>query len=779
MTDYRKSWKLNVFPLLVKWFVMMIVVSMVPLLPVLPSFPLFTLPSVSAESQITIDSHENGQLVDSGIVTISGHYVDVFDLKLIVNGKEQLDAHMNNLSGTETGTWYAELDTSKYHGNIRLVARGLQSDTRYGVTTPQKVIQVNNPPASPPLVRIDHPTDGSRVEGEITVTLSVYAINPVHAVEIRLNGGSWSPAIAANEHYEYMWDTETALNRSSSIEARAIDEYGNIGRSMTVYVRNGEIIQEAVTLERQDRAIWIWEKAAYNLFLNPGSRTALKAFADDTATFNSDPVTTFYLGVFPYEGIDILEEETAKVRDFVTWAHEQGYKVHACIAGGTVPPYFGALTAYHDLAVREMEKVINYNLSSSPAEQFDGVNVDIEPYILPEFRPNKPSVQLQYLDIMEKLVQRRNTAGIPLLFGPAIPRWFDSNDPAKDITWKGQTKWLSEHIQDISDYITIMDYRDTADGTAGIIAHAQGEIDYANRIGKPNSVIIGVETLDIANSGDPETITFREEGRAHMESELDKVYASFNNNPAFGGIAMHHYDSIRWLPSAWGPGGLKWTVTPEDVTLPSAVSVQPSAKAFDYQSITLRYGRAFDDSDIEDYVIYRSTEPDFEPDLSNIAGQSRNLTYIDRGLLPDTTYYYKVAAKDISGNIGPASHEAAATTAPTNLRPMIIDGMHIVRDGTRSRVALKVTDYETGEQITARVFGRFTYNGGKYVELAPDPNGILFAHSEALPETSGQVGFWPQRVLAGNYYWAAAYDSPRTASVQWPECFYDILLKSR
>ncbi|MFD3257001.1 Ig-like domain-containing protein [Paenibacillus lentus] len=762
MSYYGSRRKPRVLPLLSKWLVMMLVVGIIPL------FPVQKLPLAWADSQITIDSHTDGQQVDSGMVTISGHYTDVYDIKLIVNGLKQLDTHMSNLSGTETGTWYAELDTSQYHGEISLVARGLNSETRYGVTTPPKSIEVDNPSVSPPLVRIDQPFDGSLVEGQIPVTLSVYAINPVQAVDVRINGGPWSAAEAVGEHYEYIWDAETAQNRTSSIEARAIDEFGNIGRSLTVYVRNGEIIQEEIILDRQDRAIWIWEKAAYNLFLNPGSRTALKAFADDTETFNSDSVTTFYLGVYPYEGVDILEEETEKVRDFIAWAHDNGYKVHACIAGGTVPPYFGALTPYHELAIREMEKVINYNLSSSAHEQFDGVNVDIEPYILPDFRLQKPSVQLQYLDIMEQLVARRDTAGIALPFGPAIPRWFDSNDPAKDITWNGETKWLSEHIQDMSDYITIMDYRDTADGSVGIIAHAQGEIDYANRIGKPNSVIIGVETLDIANSGDPESITFREEGRTYMESELDKVYAWFNGNPAFGGIAMHHYDSIRWLPSAWGPGGTKWEVTPEDVTPPTGVSIQPEAAAFDYQSINISYGRAFDDSDVEDYVIYRSTEPDFEPDASNIAGQSRNLTYKDRGLLPDTTYYYKVAAKDISGNVGPASEAASAITTGTSLRPMVINDMSIVRDGTRSKVTLKVCDYETGEEIIARVYGRFTFNGGRYVELAPDANGVLFAHSESLPAAAGEVGFWPQRVLSGDYYWASAYDHPRTVAVSWP-----------
>ncbi|MCG6197596.1 fibronectin type III domain-containing protein, partial [Anoxybacillus sp. LAT_38] len=97
---------------------------------------------------------------------------------------------------------------------------------------------------------------------------------------------------------------------------------------------------------------------------------------------------------------------------------------------------------------------------------------------------------------------------------------YDSAAQAQNIPWRGTATWLSEHVQNISDYVAIMDYRDTADGSAGIIQGALGELAYANAIGKPGSVVIAVETLDIADGGDPETITFREEGRTHMESEL-------------------------------------------------------------------------------------------------------------------------------------------------------------------------------------------------------------------------------------------------------------------
>ncbi|MDU4698073.1 MAG: Ig-like domain-containing protein [Paenibacillus sp.] len=751
----------------VKLFAALCIASLLPL------YPLGTLPTVSAASLVTIDTPAHGDEVEVGTLTVSGQYTEAYNIVLIVNGTEQLPTQTVSEYGEASGVWVAEVDTSRYDGEITLLARGTQSTTRYGVSSPPIRIHVDNPQVTKPVVSIRSPLDGAELKGKSTpIHISVDSRNRIRSVEVRINGGAWQKAAKSGKLYKYNWNTKGLGNKTSSLEARATDEYGNIGRSMTLYASTGTGTHEPITLERQDRAMWIWEKAAYNLFLNPGSRAALQAFADDTATFGSDPITTFYIGVFPYGGVDILEEAPDKVRDFVSWAHVNGYQVHACIAGGTTPPYMGALAPYHEYAVREIEKVINYNIAAAPNERFDGVNVDIEPYILPEFNAEKPSVQLQYLDVLQKMIDRRNTAGIDLPFGPAIPRWFDSSDGAKEITWNGQTKWLSEHVQDLSDYISIMDYRDVADGGVGIIAQAQGELSYANAIGKPNSVVVGVETLDIASSGDPETITFREEGRMYMEAELDKVYASFQGDPAFAGIAMHHYDSIRWLPSTWGPDGHLWRVDPADTEPPSALPGPPLASTAGFQSVELSYGRATDNSDIEHYLIYRGTEPEFPPDEAHVAGSSRNLTYTDTGLLPNTTYYYKVAAMDISGNIGPATSSAASATTATSstyVRPLIVSEMNVTFNGTRAEVRLEIIDLETGQGVPAAVYGRFTQSGGRYIEMVTNADGLASGSSEALSFPSGEVGFLPQRIVAPGYYWASAYDIRRHITAVWPQ----------
>lgn len=461
----------------------------------------------------------------------------------------------------------------------------------------------------------------------------------------------------------------------------------------------------------------------------------------------------------------MLEDNRSEVQQFIEWAHAEGFYVQALIAGGTAPPYFGAYTRYHAHAVREFEQILNYNLASGESARFDGVNVDTEPYILPDFKTAKPSVQIQYMDMLKLLMERKQASGLTLSVGAAIPRWYDTSADASNIPWNGQTKWLSEHIQDTADYISIMNYRDQAEGSAGIIAQALNELAYANLIGKPKSVVIGVETKDIADGGDPETISFHEEGRNYMELELNKVYDAVQNDSAFGGIALHHYTSIVDFPSEWGPGGYTWQ-PPADHEPPSTVS-GAAAAAFDFQRINVTYDMAMDNTAVNAYRIYRGTDAAFDIGSDTFAGTSKGLSYKDTGLLPDTTYYYKITAVDISGNEGAASMAAPATTLPSMMKPMVIDQMNISYTAGIARVTIEMVDKETRMPVAAKISGRFTHMAGKYITSATNADGVFQSQSELVSVPRGEIGFLPRRIMADSYYWASAYDQLPYPTVIW------------
>lgn len=739
-------------------------------------------PQVIASAQITIDSHQDGQKIYPGVAELYGTYSGVYEVELIVNGEMVTDVLMDDPNGDDSGTWSYKLDTSQLDGPVEIVLKSKDAVTRYGIWSQFIHLNVDNPNANVPDVHITSPAENTLLKNKVNINISAKGTNPITRVELRIDGGEWLQVSPSKNGYNYRWDTRHATKPVHSLEARAADTYGNTGYSLSVYVRTDEkdsiskVENETVTsdsykenttpLPDQDRSIWIWENASYPLVLNPNSRNVLSSMAKDTTTFNQRPITTLYLAVGLYNGAKMLEDYRSEVQNFIEWAHEEGFYVQALIAGGTSPPYFGAYSRYHTHAVREFEQVLNYNLASGEASRFDGINLDTEPYILPDFKTAKPSVQIQYLDMLKLLMERKQASGLTLSVGPAIPRWYDTSGDASNITWNGETKWLSEHIQDTADYISIMNYRDQAEGSAGIIAQALNELVYASKIGKPKSVVIGVETKDIVDGGDPETISFHEEGRSYMEQELNKVYAAFLDDPAFGGVALHHYSSLVDFPSAWGPGGFKWN-PPVDHESPSVVSGTVKATTFDFQRIDIAYGMASDNNAVNEYRIYRGTDPSFEVGPQTYAGNSKGLSFKDKGLLPNTTYYYKITAVDMSGNEGAPSTAVFATTAPSTLKPMIIEQMNITYSGSKASITMNVIDMETKAPVTASVSGRFTHMAGKYVNAITSTDGVFHSQSEAVSATQGEIGFLPRRMMADSYYWASAYDVVPYPTAVW------------
>lgn len=498
---------------------------------------------------VSIETPTAETTVSGETLTVSGRYHRVSEIELVVGAQRILPTTVDE----SAGRWSTEVDLDQLNGPVELVVRARDLDTLYTTWSAFVQIQVNNPTAAPPTVTIVSPDEGDFAGKHLDVAVRADSTSRISAVEVSVNDSRWRRA-ARDPHtgmYVARINVQKWLDGYISIRARATTASGVSGTSGSQYVALSGAQPQAPHTVSQDRALWVWERASYAVVFDRVERDKLGAVMDDTTTFDSDAIRTIYLGVDRYEGTDMLRDSRDEVAAFVRWAHARGYQVQATIAGGTRPPYFGALEQYEHFAIAEMEKVLDYNLAVDPDARFAGVNVDIEPYILPQWKQPDTSLPARWMAVLEKLIERRDASGQPLLFGPAIPRWLDTSTCCTAIEWNGEVKPLSDHIQDLTDYVAIMDYRDTADGSAGIIAQAQHEIDYATRIGKPKSVVIGVESKDLSGGGDPETVTFWEEGRLAMETELDKVYAAFSGDPAFAGVAMHHYDSLVSMPSQW------------------------------------------------------------------------------------------------------------------------------------------------------------------------------------------------------------------------------------
>jgi len=166
--------------------------------------------------------------------------------------------------------------------------------------------------------------------------------------------------------------------------------------------------------------------------------------------------------------------------------------------------------------------------------QFDGIIDDTEPYAIDQtgWQSNIYMRVQWYIDWVQGC---KNIIAARYPFISVIPFWFDGMTD----TWNGDktARPLNQYVSDIADSVCIMDYRDFAEGTNGMIDNAENEINYG-------PTWVAVEVQD--NSPDPyaDRVSFYEEGEAYMEAELAK-FRNYFNTPNLLGIAVHYYEVYK------------------------------------------------------------------------------------------------------------------------------------------------------------------------------------------------------------------------------------------
>jgi hypothetical protein len=238
----------------------------------------------------------------------------------------------------------------------------------------------------------------------------------------------------------------------------------------------------------------------------------------------------------------------AKVRQFLKEAHTNGLKVEFLDGD---PSWAAANMA---AGKKTIDYFYSFNKEAKDKdEKFDGVQYDVEPYLLSDWSDANKKIEIWngYIELMTYCQTKVDSLNDDTYFGAAIPRWFDNNP---GVTYQKQ-------LQDLIDYVAIMDYVDAANR---LISDAGAEVAYASKIGK--KVIVGVETQKI----DPPTSTYYEEGWGNMEANIYETNEYFKTFSGYSGIAIHHYDYYKNFPQ-WGTSG-------KDINAPYFAGYSFSAK---------------------------------------------------------------------------------------------------------------------------------------------------------------------------------------------------------
>ncbi len=231
------------------------------------------------------------------------------------------------------------------------------------------------------------------------------------------------------------------------------------------------------------KAMWLWE--TNKVVQSEAELTALIDFCKRHA------INELFVQI-PYEaelenGAWVIEWDATPMRPFLARLHRSGIRVHALDGDRRY-----ALRKWHGRVLGLIDRVVQYNKSVIPEARFAGIRYDNEPYLLPSFSGvQKESILGQYLELLENSQNRARQGG--LVFGVDIPFWFDDVNEFFEPTAMVRGRPVSEAILDIVDNVGIMDYRTTAYGADGVIAHGMNELRYAEKAGK--KVYIGLETV--------------------------------------------------------------------------------------------------------------------------------------------------------------------------------------------------------------------------------------------------------------------------------------------
>jgi hypothetical protein len=172
-----------------------------------------------------------------------------------------------------------------------------------------------------------------------------------------------------------------------------------------------------------------------------------------------------------------------------------------------------------------------YQESALEPQRFQGVHLDVEPYLNDKYSESPNEVLEKYQEYL--LESKSSSIKLNLEFSIDIPFWFHEVSYKNKYGKGNVAEWIFKNIK----AVTIMAYRDTA---TGIIDVSQTQLNLCKKY--KVEATIAVET---GKSNEGNFVTFYEEGQTHMQNQLSIVSNKYISNSAFDGVAIHYLNS--WM----------------------------------------------------------------------------------------------------------------------------------------------------------------------------------------------------------------------------------------
>lgn len=242
-------------------------------------------------------------------------------------------------------------------------------------------------------------------------------------------------------------------------------------------------------VQPREKALWVWTTA--EILRAPGERAPFLDFVEEQG------VTRVFLYLASAEGArpsaGYIPFSSRELGPLLAQLRERGALTYALDGDRDY-----VLEENHAGVFRTVRALVDHNRSVPPEERFHGVRYDIEPYLAPGFQgPARQDLLDGYVELLAGVSEMAREGGLAVAVD--IPFWLDAPDEETgerlEATLRGRRAPVLEHLMAVVDDLAVMDYRTSALGPDGALAHVHGELRLAEQRGV--DVFVGVETVPL------------------------------------------------------------------------------------------------------------------------------------------------------------------------------------------------------------------------------------------------------------------------------------------
>ncbi len=219
-------------------------------------------------------------------------------------------------------------------------------------------------------------------------------------------------------------------------------------------------------------------------------------------------------------------------RDLIVLAGQ--YNITVAALRGNPKMFF---SENHEQTLNELRGIAAFSETLPRGTLFKGIKYDVEPYCTKEWKagvmPLDPMLH-DYLTLLRKARSVLDQEAPHLWLAVDTPFWWDKDRYV--LEFEGKVKRFNEHVQDLTDFITIMSYRRYPQQVLDCV---EGERRYARRIKKV--IFPSLETGKLRQ--DPH-VSFWGVPNEEFWRAVPELLEAAERDPAIGGIMIHSYRSL-------------------------------------------------------------------------------------------------------------------------------------------------------------------------------------------------------------------------------------------